>query len=425
MPAEPEIGVEDREQLVYLLSEAAELEHGLLCCYLFAAFSLKRQSDERLEPEELEAVMRWDRTISAVAAQEMLHLALVSNLLTSLGAAPHFTRPNFPVRRGYHPAGFHLSLEPFSAAAVQRFVAMEQPEWMYAEHHEAAHLRRRLASGEGRGAAIAQGFATIGHLYRGIEAGFRRLVERHGEAGVFIGPRRAQAVQSLLRFEGLAPVLDLDSAVAAIELIVEQGEGARGELEESHYSRFVGIAAELEQLTRRRPDFQPARPVVANPQSGRPPDAARGTQLTHPFTHRAAELFDASYEVMVMMLARFFAHENESDDELRTLVDAAIDLMFGVIRPLGRLLTTLPAHAAGGAPTAGPGFELGRTIHVLPHRHAAWMILGERCAELAGFAARLASELEGSDRGLERVATSLEDAVRKLARHSPAAIPGR
>ena len=36
------IAVTDREELIYLLSEASELEHGLCCSYLFTAFSLKR-----------------------------------------------------------------------------------------------------------------------------------------------------------------------------------------------------------------------------------------------------------------------------------------------------------------------------------------------------------------------------------------------
>ena len=31
------VKISDREELIYLLSEASELEHGLCCCYLFAA----------------------------------------------------------------------------------------------------------------------------------------------------------------------------------------------------------------------------------------------------------------------------------------------------------------------------------------------------------------------------------------------------
>ena len=32
--------IEHREALIYMLCEAAELEHGIMCQYLFAAFSL-------------------------------------------------------------------------------------------------------------------------------------------------------------------------------------------------------------------------------------------------------------------------------------------------------------------------------------------------------------------------------------------------
>src|ERR687893_2190302 len=77
--AEPEAPfvIEHREALIYMLCQAAELEHGIMCQYLFAAFSLKQHADEGLEPEEFEAVTRWRRTIAHIATEEMLHLALV------------------------------------------------------------------------------------------------------------------------------------------------------------------------------------------------------------------------------------------------------------------------------------------------------------------------------------------------------------
>jgi hypothetical protein len=50
--------IEHREALIYMLCEAAELEHGIMCQYLFAAFSLKQRGDGGLTPEELEAVTR-------------------------------------------------------------------------------------------------------------------------------------------------------------------------------------------------------------------------------------------------------------------------------------------------------------------------------------------------------------------------------
>ena len=45
MGPEPEIVVGTREQLLHLLAEAAEIDHTLMCSYLYAAFSLKRAGE--------------------------------------------------------------------------------------------------------------------------------------------------------------------------------------------------------------------------------------------------------------------------------------------------------------------------------------------------------------------------------------------
>jgi Ferritin-like len=65
--------IEHREALIYMLCEAAELEHGIMCQCLFAAFSLKKATDEGLTEGELAAVTRWRRAVAHVATEEMLH----------------------------------------------------------------------------------------------------------------------------------------------------------------------------------------------------------------------------------------------------------------------------------------------------------------------------------------------------------------
>jgi hypothetical protein len=45
----PVLTVDTREELVYLLGQACEIEHGLMCEYLYAQFSLKRGPDEGLK----------------------------------------------------------------------------------------------------------------------------------------------------------------------------------------------------------------------------------------------------------------------------------------------------------------------------------------------------------------------------------------
>ena len=44
-----------REQLLHTLYEAAELEHNLMCTYLYAAWSLKSGAEEGLGPERSRA----------------------------------------------------------------------------------------------------------------------------------------------------------------------------------------------------------------------------------------------------------------------------------------------------------------------------------------------------------------------------------
>src|SRR5262249_27414210 len=66
-PPEAPFVIEHREALIYMLCEAAELEHGIMCQYLFAAWSLKQSLDEGLTAEELDAVLRWRRVVSHVA----------------------------------------------------------------------------------------------------------------------------------------------------------------------------------------------------------------------------------------------------------------------------------------------------------------------------------------------------------------------
>src|SRR5579863_4465047 len=124
------IVIEHREPLIYMLCAAAELEHALMCEYLFAAFTLKRSVDEGLTQDQLDAVDRWRSAILMVAGEEMLHLAINSNLITSLGASPHLSRPNLPQPARHYPPGVRLTLLPFGEQALRHFLYLERPEGM-------------------------------------------------------------------------------------------------------------------------------------------------------------------------------------------------------------------------------------------------------------------------------------------------------
>ena len=69
MSAQP---VNSRSDLLKLLCEAAELEHGIACSYLYAAFSLKRDTSEGGRTwQEQQTVRGWAAKIYFIASQEI------------------------------------------------------------------------------------------------------------------------------------------------------------------------------------------------------------------------------------------------------------------------------------------------------------------------------------------------------------------
>src|SRR5262249_54953610 len=394
---------------------------GIMCQYLFAAFSLKQSKDEGLTAKELEAVLRWRKVISHVATEEMLHLALVHNLLSAIGAAPHLGRPNLPAPAHHYPAGVNLTLVPFGEPALRHFIFLERPEGMELEGaagidapvHDIVPLMA-----EGEIVPQPQDFATVGHLYRSIEHGIEHLAEKFGERHLFVGPPRAQATSAHFRWPELVPVTDLASAQRAIDTILEQGEGARGHWEHAHFGQFVEILDEYRQMSTANPDFQPTRPVVfATVRTCEHDESV--PLIGDRVTSGCGDLFNVSYEILLQMLERFFAHTEETDAQLATLASAALALMLGAVKPLGDLLTTLPVGPDRPDLNAGPSCELSyESDYLMPHREAAWTLLEERLRDAADFCGLVReSAPERVARQLAPVGEALAGIADSLAAH--------
>jgi hypothetical protein len=389
-PGAPTMVLQHREALIYTLGKAAALEQLVMCQYLYAAFSMKDRDEEGLTPVQLEAVRRWRRELIHIAEQEMLHLALVQNLLTAVGAGSAFERPNFPLPPHAYPAGIRMELLPFNEIALRHFIFLERPEGLDMADQDALAAVEKAAplprADEDEIGPRLQDFETIGELYRAIELGFDRLAERLGEARLFLGPASAQAVQGHFPLPNLAGVTDLASAHAAIDTIVEQGEGARGAWREAHFGRLVTVLDEYLDLRDADPAFEPSRPVLAAHVRERE-DGLAVPIISDPFTSRCVDLLNAVYEVILQLLARYFAHTDETDDHLGVLAEVSVGLMATVIKPLGGLVTRLPIGPKYPGATAGPTFELFYGVdYLLPHRDAAWAVMEERMRVLAELA---------------------------------------
>jgi hypothetical protein len=270
---------QNREQLQRLLIRAGQLEHVLLCAYLFTGYSLKQDPDEGGidTAEQLTATQAWKSMIIGVAVQEMLHLSLASNLLTAVGGKPNFSRRALPPEQKRMMLGMDLDLEfpispaqmtrafgypatsgawlglwPFAdadrkATAIERFVWYES----YEDNPELAFPGPPWAA-RGEVEAVVPGhlagleeleISTLVELYKAIGAGFVHLEKKLGHGGLFCGDMHRQVTEQemtgLFNFPPAtverggktlnAPLLitvhDVPSALMAVNTIIVQGEG--------------------------------------------------------------------------------------------------------------------------------------------------------------------------------------------------------
>jgi hypothetical protein len=97
-----------------------------------------------------------------------------------------------------------------------------------------------------------------------------------------------------------------------------------------------------------------------------------------------AELAAMAYEFVLQLLNRFFTHTDETGQQLSVLIDAAIGMMAGVLRPLATAVTTLPAGPPHQHRTAGFAFDVYYVLgNMVPWREPAWALLHERMAFIA------------------------------------------
>jgi len=423
--------VTTREELLYLLTRASELEHNLACVYLYAGYSLKTESAEGgMTDDELAAVRGWKRKLAHVAVEEMLHLGQVCNLTTAVGGAPHFARANFPIAANAFPFGIEMSLEPFSTELVDRLVCYEMPEDGVLPSDrvaEYAEVRARVIKCEEGEAIRFQNtiepfdvdFRTVGEFYRKIESAFAAI----DPVRLFIGDPAAQARPQYLDFpKELVQVVDVASARAAIEMIIAQGESPSVEHPDAHFCVFDSIRREytalLEKARQEQRVFDPVRPVLSNPSTRGIAEMPGTNRITDPVAQELAGLFNSTYALMLTMLARFFAHGEETEEEMRLLARGTLRIMASALRPLGEALAKTPAGREFPGKTAGPGFGFTRNIHLLAHKNAAWIYFSERLYDLSTRLGRLAEET-----GLPEEVQESAAAIESVAEHLTPLIP--
>lgn len=209
------------------VQSAIELEHSTIPPYLAALFSIK--AGHNLEAASI---------IGSVVGEEMLHMAIASNLMNAIGGKPDIDNPRFiPAYPGPLPMGVRSSLTVGLAKLSRRlvydvFMDIEEPE-------EPIKIPVVSLAASASGPSAPPQFATIGAFYQAIKD---KLVEL-GAAVITGDPTLQVADPRWYPSSQLFPILTLADAIRAIDIIVSQGEGTTtspidGSGEIAHYYRF-------------------------------------------------------------------------------------------------------------------------------------------------------------------------------------------
>ena len=396
-----------RDQLVFSLSEAAELEHCVLCTYLYAAFSLKQGVEEGLTTQESEAVARWRRVLLDVAIEEMGHAVAVWNITSALGVAPRVGRMNFPLDPGYLPADIVLKLAPFNPQTLQHFIHLERPVGSTEPDGEGFAPEHRYLRGGAAGEWLTPmplNFDTIGDFYAMVSAELERFVAAVGEAQAFCGDPALQISPTEVALEDAQRVVSLQTAADVCAAIVVQGEGAPDHAEGSHFQQFTAIRDEYAALLARNPAFTPAHPAATNPVLRRPPRPEGRVWLDGESAVATVDLANACYGLMLRLLA--YAYCTPTGAEKSLCVDLAVGLM-RAMTPLGERAARLPAGPSNPGVNAGLTFAMLRDTSALPAGPGAWQFFNERLSDFAEASARMAQDGDARTGAAARVLADL------------------
>lgn len=322
--------LDSKEGLLTALQQAIELEHSTIPPYLYALYSLDGSNGEIIG------------LLRSVVMEEMSHMALACNILNALGGEPVIDKPGFvPTYPGPLPGsveqGLEVPLARFSLDLIKKvFMQIEEPEDPL-EFPTAAAPEPRL---------------TIGAFYAAI----RKQLPSASYPG--------DPARQVTGMSDVIEVVDSTTAIEAVDVIVEQGEGTsqsplegieEGEL--AHYYRFAEISHGKQLIP--NPDagpetppderylyggeditFEPAgvRPALENPTAASYPAGSEALALS--------EKFNRTYTSLLENLHSAFNGEPEE-------LGAAVGLMF----KCKNLANKLMAIELPNGKCAGPSFQ--------------------------------------------------------------------
>jgi Ferritin-like len=362
--------LEPRDEAVFLLTAAAEVEHALMAQYLYAAYSVRVDAGDVNDPRRaVQGVLRQ------IAREEMGHLATVQNLLHVVGGPLYLGRDPAPSSAGVHP--FRFRLEPVSLGSLAKYVIAESPSPLPPDFltddgtlYDQLLLDAAAANDGEPVRHVGRIFARLHHLFTVALTDDDISTDTVGRHATFpdwgYDPQDLAVGDPLIVDEISGPDAAAVRAAAAdaVRAIGAQGEGFDpGPVEdESHFERFLNLYKTVAALT--ASGVEVAREVTTDPNTTHAPAArfARGTdaateeqrapgRITHERARAWAQLFNMRYRMLLGTLAHFLRVDGPryGPDGDRTARGLLLIATFDEMRHLAKIagkLVELPMDAA-------------------------------------------------------------------------------
>lgn len=401
-----------RDEAVFLLTAAAEVEHALMVQYLYAAYSVRVLEND----PNFQRLKTLQDLLLQIAREEMGHLITVQNLLHLIGGPPNFGREHSPYASEIYP--FRFKLEPLTLDSLAKYVIAESPAQLPPDlPADDQKLLQQIdqdatRSNDGRRVRhVGLIFKRLEQLFQGDNSGLKdedirldtfELQAKFEDWG--FEPRNATAGEPLIieSFESADVGEVRMAAITAVKKIGAQGEGfdlppaGQGQ-SESHFERFFDIYKRFRELSTAGvqitwPVTENANTTVAPPEA---PDlmhmvemvqeahASKG-RITHPRARAWAQLFNLRYR----MLLGHLSHVMRLNQELysaspglqqgdRTTRGLLLIWTFNEMRRLKKIATKLvqlPKDDPPGQIHAGPSFELPYTLNLPDREQDRWRV---------------------------------------------------
>ncbi|AKU23269.1 iminophenyl-pyruvate dimer synthase VioB [Massilia sp. NR 4-1] len=373
-------------ELVEELQKAIDLELSLMLQYLYAAYSipnyeqgLQQVKAGRWLPAELElACGGEDRrrnsgargALLEIAHEEMIHYLLVNNVLMALGEPFYAGVPVLgQAARQRFGLDTEFAFEPFSEHVLARFVRFEWPDYIPTPGKSIASFY----------IAIRQALAELPDLFPagGGKSG--------GEHHLFLKELTNRAYPGYQ-----LEVADRDSALFAIDFVTEQGEGVAVDsphFDASHFQRLRTLAGKFAACAK---PFEPAIPALKNPVLEARADC---NVVTDPRTRSLMQLYQGCNELTFALMAHHFAQQPLGSLRRSRLMNAAIDIMTGLLRPLSAALMNMPSGLPGR--NAGPPVPTPLSSQISSDYSTGCEQLAQKCLALAQYARSLEAGVVG------------------------------